>query len=156
MKLNAPPTIMQPATWIAQFLFWLIIVGLLGFAVSGCSQLGIATEDYVAERIEAQNDRTAEAAGEVALTFEPLAPGFSAYVEQTLKGKEIRPPPQPDPSFPWLEVLGIVGAAFGVSVPAAVKATNLIRDAKRHSYGEATSVKEAVALGQIPSTKVTA
>lgn len=138
-----------------RYFVWLIALSLFVWALSSCSVLGIATEEHVAERIEAQNERTANAAGRVAETFEPLAPGFSEYVTKTLLEEPVRPPPPPQEHFPWLEVIGIVGAAFGVSVPAAVKATNLIRDGKRRSYGEATNVPEAVALGQV-APKVTA
>jgi len=134
-------------------LLYLIVAALLAFATS-CSTFGVATEDYVEDRVEAVNDRTASAAEKVAQTADVIIPGFSDYVGETFRNEPTRPPPPPDPAFPWLEVIGIVGAAFGVSVPAAVKATNLIRDRKRSAYGEATSVAEARALGQIPPVPV--
>lgn len=135
--------------WWLRFAVWLLAFLLFAWALSSCSMLGIATEGYVETRVEDVNEHTAKAAGKVAETFEPVAPGISRYVEDVFRNEPTRPPPAPDPAFPWVEVIGIVGAAFGVSVPAAVKATNVIRDRNRRKYGEATSVEEAKKLGQV-------
>ena len=136
-------------------LLFLLVAALLAFAVSSCSTFGIATEEYVEDRVDAVNEHTAAASEKVAESFDPILPGFAEYVGETFRNEPTRPPPPPDERFPWVEVLGIVGAAFGLSVPAAVKATNAIRDSKRKSYGEATSVREAMALGQLPVVKAT-
>lgn len=128
-------------------LIFLLAAALLAFAVSGCSSFGIATEDYVEDRVEAVNERTASAAEKVAQTADVVMPGFSEYVGETFRNEPTRPPPPPDPAFPWVEVIGIVGAAFGISVPAAVKATNMIRDNKRVARGEAVTPAEAAKKG---------
>jgi len=144
----------HPATrWVAEFLLWLIVAALVVFAASGCSALGIATEGYVEQRVEAVNEHTAEAAEAVAVSFDPIFPGLATHVGATFRGTPTRPPPVPDTSFPWLEVVGIVGAAFGVSVPAAVKVTNLIRDNRRRDQHEPTTMAEASQLGYFEPTK---
>lgn len=135
-------------------LLFLLVVALLAFAMSSCDTLGIATHEYVEDRVEAVNEHTAAASEKVAESFDPILPGFAEYVGETFRNEPTRPPPPPDERFPWVEVIGIVGAAFGLSVPAAVKATNAIRDMKRKQYGEATSVKEAIALGQLPVPEI--
>lgn len=154
MSQHVPP---RPAyalfDWWLRFAVWLLAFLLFAWALSSCSMLGIATEGYVETRVDDVNQHTAKAAGKVAETFETVAPGISSYVEDVFLNEPANPPPAPDPAFPWLDVIGIVGAAFGVSVPAAVKATNLIRDSNRRKFGEATSVPEAMALGQIPAPK---
>lgn len=146
-------SIPRPVSWAAEFLFWLIVVGLVAFTWSGCSMLGIATEGYVEDRIQAVDEKVTESAVDVAEPVDNIVPGYKEFVRAKYTGRPVAPPPAPDPAFPWIEVIGIVGAAFGVSVPAAVKATNVIRDRNRRAYGEATNVREAVALGQIPTAK---
>lgn len=119
-------------------LLFLLVVALLAFAMSSCSTFGIATHEYVEDRVEAVNEHTAAASEKVAESFDPILPGFAEYVGETFRNEPTRPPPPPDPAFPWVEVVGIIGAAFGVSVPAAVAATNRIRDSRRVSMGEPT------------------
>jgi hypothetical protein len=147
--ISAPPLIaeLRLPPLLHRYLLCLIVVAALVVVFSGCSVLGIASEGYVEDRVEAVNEHTAVAAAHVAETAEPILPGFSNYVGSVFRDTPTSPPPAPDPAFPWLEVIGIVGAAFGVSVPAAVGATNHIRDKSRRERHEATSVGEALAKG---------
>lgn len=50
MNAKAPP-LLPALTWAAQFFFWMLVIGLFAFAVSGCSTFGIATESYVETRV---------------------------------------------------------------------------------------------------------
>lgn len=124
--------------WAAKFVFWLCVIGLVGFALIGCSTFGIATEDQLAERVDALNEARIETAVAIVEPLEPLVPGITAYAESKARGVMVRAPPPPQTGFPWLEIVSIVGAAVGVSVPAAVKATNMIRDNRRVALGQPT------------------
>lgn len=133
------------ARWLAEFTFWLVIVALIVTLYASCSAMP-ATRGYVEERVVAIDEKVTEAAVDVAAPVDAIIPGYAQFVRGAYTERPIAPPPA-EPAFPWLEVLGIVGAAFGVSVPAAVTATNRIRDGKRRQRAEAVTVAEARAKG---------
>lgn len=133
--------------YLFRFTFYLCLAACIAELVSSCSMLGIATEGYVESRVDAVKANTTDCAVAVAQPIDAVVPGYASFVRSSYMGKPVAPPPPPPAGFPWTEVLAIVGAAAGVSVPTAVKVTNAIRDNNRMKRGEALTVDQAVAKG---------
>lgn len=131
------------ALWAARFVFWFVVVVLVGLLLTGCSTFGIATESYVEARVEAVDEKMTEAAVEVAAPVDALVPGYAAFVRGTYTDRPIAPPPPPDTEVP----LWVQAALAALGVPISVGVTNRLRDGKRRQRSEAVTVAEAKAKG---------
>jgi len=146
MTTSAPPANLV-ISWISRLLLWLIVAALVVFAASGCSVLGVATESYVEDRVEALDEARVETAVAIVEPLEPIVPGITSYARERARGVEVRAPTPSEDGFPWEMVLGVLATTIGVGVPASVGATNHMRDKRRRQLNEATSVREAEARG---------
>lgn len=134
------------AAWAAHFVFWLAFFGLIAFAASGCSTFGIATEEYVEDRVEAVTEARIETAAAIVAPLEPVVPGITEYARETAKGVIVRAPPPPAPTDWGAIALAVLGS-IGLGTPIAAGVTNHMRDRRRRQQGEATTVAEAKAKG---------
>lgn len=119
----------------------------IALGLSGCSVLGVATESYVEDRVEALDEARVETAVAIVEPLEPIVPGITSYARGRARGVEVRAPTPSEDGFPWEMILGVVATTIGVGVPASVGATNHMRDKRRRQLNEATSVREAEARG---------
>lgn len=151
----APPQITQIRLprLLHRYVLCLAVIAALVVLFSGCSTFGVATEEYVEQRVEAVDQKVIEAASVSAEALDPLFPGYATFVRATYTDRAVAPPPAPEPGLPdWLGTLGEIAAAVALSYLGV----NVSRDRQRRRLGEATTIAEAVQLGQIPAPKVSA
>lgn len=122
-----------------------VLLVLCCLALAGCGMLGIATESYVEDRVEAVDEARIETAAAIVEPIEPIVPGITSYARERARGVVVREPPPADPMSDWMPLISLALTALGV--PVSVGVTNHMRDKRRRQRAEAVTQAEAIDKG---------